>query len=176
LVRHSGNHGIIASKRCNDVSIQNNVVYDNKLHGIMLHRSSDNAIVRNNTITNSGSACIALFESFGIEVSDNVCDGNLEGIRLSMGASYNKIFDNKVLNTGDRSYWLYLGSDEIEASSGTSGRCTGNLFKNNYIEGSARGVYMSETRDNMITTNTFIDTPDNEFEDSDGLLWNVSGV
>lgn len=34
-----------------------------------------------------------------IEVSDNLCDGNLEGIRLSMGSSDNKIFDNKVLNT-----------------------------------------------------------------------------
>lgn len=61
----AGNHGIIASKRCNDVSIQNNEVYDNKLHGIMLHRSSDNGIIRNNTVTNSGDACIALFESFG---------------------------------------------------------------------------------------------------------------
>ena len=37
------------------------------MHGIMLHRSSDDAIVRNNTVTNSGSACIALFESFGEE-------------------------------------------------------------------------------------------------------------
>lgn len=61
----AGNHGIIASKRCNDVSIQNNVVYDNKEHGIMLHRSSDMGIIRNNTVTGSGSACIAIFESFG---------------------------------------------------------------------------------------------------------------
>ena len=38
----------------------------------------------------------------GIEVSDNICDGNVEGIRLSMGASYNKIFDNMVLNTEGR--------------------------------------------------------------------------
>lgn len=73
-------------------------------------------------------------------------------------------------------YWLYLGSDEIQASSGTSGRCTGNLFKDNLIDGSARGVYMSETRDNMITSNIFLDTPENELEDSDGLLWNVSWV
>lgn len=61
----TGDHGIIASKRCNDVSIQNNVVYDNLNAGIMLHRSSDSAIVRNNTISGSGDACIAIFESFG---------------------------------------------------------------------------------------------------------------
>lgn len=34
-----------------------------------------------------------------IEISDNVCDKNLEGIRLSMGSSYNKIFDNEVTDT-----------------------------------------------------------------------------
>ena len=81
-----------------------------------------------------------------------------------------------ALSLPEGAYWLYLGSDEIEASSGTSGRCTGNLFKDNYVEGSARGVYMSETRDNMITSNSFIDTDENEFEDSDGLLWTVSGL
>ena len=51
--------------RCNDVSIQNNVVYGNKEHGIMLHRSSDDGIIRNNTVSNNGNVCIALFESFG---------------------------------------------------------------------------------------------------------------
>lgn len=64
---YPGNHGIIASKRCNDVSIQNNVVYDNLNAGIMLHRSSDHAVVRNNTISGSGDSCIAIFESMGEE-------------------------------------------------------------------------------------------------------------
>ncbi|CAM9575969.1 unnamed protein product, partial [Hapterophycus canaliculatus] len=102
IVYDNGNHGIIASKRCNDVSIQNNVVTGNTLHGIMLHRSSDRGIIRNNTVTSSGSACIAIFESFDIEISDNVCTDNEEGIRLSMGSSYNKIFDNTVINTAGR--------------------------------------------------------------------------
>lgn len=35
-------------------------------------------------------------------MSGNVCDGSTEGIRLSMGSSYNKIFDNQVLNTTER--------------------------------------------------------------------------
>lgn len=34
-----------------------------------------------------------------IEISDNVCDDNAEGIRLSMGSSYNKIYDNVVTET-----------------------------------------------------------------------------
>lgn len=37
-----------------------------------------------------------------IEISDNVCIDSEEGIRLSMGSSYNKIFDNEVVNTKGR--------------------------------------------------------------------------
>ncbi|CAN0091526.1 unnamed protein product [Ectocarpus sp. 6 AP-2014] len=176
IVYENGNHGIIASKRCNDVSIQNNVVYDNALHGIMLHRSSDRGIIRNNTVSGSGSACIAIFESFDIEISDNLCTQNEEGIRLSMGSSYNKIFDNKVIDTAGRSIWMYLGSDEVEASAATDGMCTGNLFQNNYLEGSETGVAMTETRDTMLIGNTFIDTDNNEWKDSDGLVWRDNNI
>lgn len=42
----NGNHGIIASKRCNNVSIQNNTVWNGRNAGIFLHRSSDYAIVK----------------------------------------------------------------------------------------------------------------------------------
>lgn len=55
------------------MSIQNNEVYSNKGHGIMLHRSSDDGIIRNNTVTDSGSACIALFESFGTVIGCIEC-------------------------------------------------------------------------------------------------------
>ncbi len=39
-----------------------------------------------------------------IEISDNVCTDNAEGIRLSMGSSYNKIYDNEVINTNGREF------------------------------------------------------------------------
>ncbi|CAN0253971.1 unnamed protein product [Pylaiella littoralis] len=171
VVYENGNHGIIASKRCNDVSIQNNVVYDNKEHGIMLHRSSDKGIIRNNTVSGSGSACIAIFESFDVEVSDNICTDNEEGIRFSMGASYNKIFDNQIIKTAGRAIWQYVGSDEIIASAATNGRCTANLFQNNYVEDAALGVNLAQTRDTMVIGNTFVDIGDNKFAGSDGLLW-----
>ncbi|CAN0225100.1 unnamed protein product, partial [Laminaria digitata] len=43
----NGNHGIIASKRCDNVAIYDNVVYDGGegAAGIFLHRSSNNAKV-----------------------------------------------------------------------------------------------------------------------------------
>ncbi|CAM9666932.1 unnamed protein product, partial [Laminaria digitata] len=47
-VYDNGNHGIIASKRCNGVSIQGNEVYGggDESVGIFLHRSSDDAVVK----------------------------------------------------------------------------------------------------------------------------------
>lgn len=68
-----------------------------------------------------------------------------------------------------------MGSDPIEASAATSGRCTGNLFENNYAETASLGVMMRESRDSMVIGNTFVDTDKNEWEDSDGLLWKVIG-
>ena len=46
-VYNNGNHGIIASKRCNNVEIYDNEVYDGgeEAVGIFLHRSSDYALV-----------------------------------------------------------------------------------------------------------------------------------
>ncbi|CAN0356799.1 unnamed protein product, partial [Scytosiphon promiscuus] len=47
-VYDNGYHGIIASKRCNGVSIQGNEVYGgaSSSAGIFLHRSSDDAVVK----------------------------------------------------------------------------------------------------------------------------------
>lgn len=45
-------------------------------------------------------ASLVLYFFFAdVEISGNVCDGNEEGIRVSMGSSYNKILDNVVTET-----------------------------------------------------------------------------
>lgn len=41
----TGNHGIIASKRCDHLRIADNEVYNNDGSGIMLHKSCDDSIV-----------------------------------------------------------------------------------------------------------------------------------
>lgn len=42
----------------------------------MLHRSSDDAIVRNNNAYNNGDAGLAIFESSSIRAYDNAFRGN----------------------------------------------------------------------------------------------------
>lgn len=66
----------VASKRCDNVSIQNNVVYSNGLAGIMLHRSSDDALVIDNFSYDNGDAGLALFESSYAKVYGNTFLGN----------------------------------------------------------------------------------------------------
>lgn len=48
-----GNHGIIASKRCDHLLVKDNESYDNDGSGIMLHKSCDDSIV-------SGTYCFRL--------------------------------------------------------------------------------------------------------------------
>lgn len=88
--------GIIASKRCNDVVIRDNEVYDggDEAVGIFLHRSSDNALVYDNYIHDMGDAGIAIMESMNGEIYDNVIENVKYGLRISLGGSNNYIHDN----------------------------------------------------------------------------------
>lgn len=85
----SGNHGIIASKRCNHVRMVDNHVCDGLNAGLFLHRSSDQAIVTGNHVHNNGDAGLAVLESFYMDVSNNVFNNNRYGIRFSVGSGYN---------------------------------------------------------------------------------------
>lgn len=53
------------------MSIQNNVVHDNGMNGLMLHRSCDYATIKNNTAYANMDAGLALYESSNCEVSGN---------------------------------------------------------------------------------------------------------
>ncbi|CAM9847007.1 unnamed protein product, partial [Ascophyllum nodosum] len=92
------NHGIIASKRCNNVKIYDNVVYDGgeEAAGIFLHRSSDSAKVYGNEVRNMQDAGIAILESFDAEIYDNVFEGVKYGVRISLGGGNNYIYGNTI--------------------------------------------------------------------------------
>lgn len=95
----NGNHGIIASKRCNHVVISDNEVYGGGQAGLFLHRSTDNATVTRNYVYDNADAGLALMESFHADVRDNVFENNLYGIRMSVGCGYNLFEDNQVTDS-----------------------------------------------------------------------------
>ena len=140
-VYNNVNHGIIASKRCNNVKIYDNVVRDGgpDAVGIFLHRSSDNAEVYGNTISNMQDAGIAMLESMNADIHDNSIDGAQYGIRMSLGSAGNNVYENTFNDCSDYGLFTYEGSDP--PTEGISdGRPADNTFENNKVTNTAGGV------------------------------------
>ncbi|CAM9950650.1 unnamed protein product [Scytosiphon promiscuus] len=176
-----GNFDDFASKRCDHVSIQNNYVHDNGHitedgqrtgNGIMLHRSCDFSIVKNNTVHDSMDSGVALYESSSCEVSHNVLSRNKNGIRMSMGSSDNVAYENQiVINGEDEKYaiYLYRGSDEPMVE-GSDGRPRRNHVYDNSLMSDDAVVMMRESDDNTIENNIIFGRV-SRFKDSLNTLW-----
>ncbi|CAN0147569.1 unnamed protein product, partial [Hapterophycus canaliculatus] len=142
-VYNNVNHGIIASKRCNNVKIFNNVVRDGgeNAAGIFLHRSSDHAEVYNNQISNMQDAGIAMLESFDALIHDNTIEGAKYGIRMSLGSARNQVYDNTFSDITDQGLYTYEGSDEPDVA---GGRPYDNTLSNNVVSNCPVGVKIKE--------------------------------
>jgi parallel beta-helix repeat protein len=104
----NGAHGIICSRRCNDLTITDNIVYNNE-HGIMLHRDVVDTLVANNHVYDNRDNGIAVFESHFNTIRDNIVEYNEKGIRLSLGSHDNLIENNVVRGSAEVGLYLYLG-------------------------------------------------------------------
>ena len=151
-VYNNGNHGIIASKRCNNVKIFDNIVYDGGefAAGIFLHRSSDNAEVYGNTIYNMQDAGIAMLESMDADIHDNSIDNVRYGIRMSLGSAGNNVYDNIFSSCSEYGLYTYQGSD-APTEGVSDGRPADNTFDNNEIADTAGGVKFKYS-DNLIVS------------------------
>eukprot|EP00752_Nemacystus_decipiens_P008459 g7561.t1 len=171
----NGNHGIIASKRCNNVEIYNNEVYDGDEAGIFLHRSSDNAMVYNNHVHDNKDAGIAMLESFNANIYDNTIENCKYGIRLSLGSGDNDIHDNTFDSSSTYGLYTYQGSDSPDVS-GNDGRPKNNVFDSNTISNTKVGVKIKEGDDNTFSNNDFTGTETFEFQDSTDTTWTSNTV
>eukprot|EP00752_Nemacystus_decipiens_P009556 g8536.t1 len=174
-VYNNGNHGIIASKRCNNVEIYENEVSDGgaQAAGIFLHRSSNNAIVRDNTITNMQDAGIALLESFDAQIYGNTIDGAKYGIRMSLGSARNSVYENSFNACTDYGLYTYEGSDAPDVN---GGRPYDNSFDNNKITDTAGGVKFKYSDDISVTNCEFTGTEELEFFDAQGTVWSGNSL
>lgn len=87
----AGNHGIIASKRCDHLLVENNISYDNLGSGIMLHKSCDDSIVRDNIAYSNGDAGLSLVETSRCVVTGNEFEDNRWGVRVILGSTDNVV-------------------------------------------------------------------------------------
>ncbi|CAM9520911.1 unnamed protein product [Ectocarpus fasciculatus] len=174
VVYGNGNHGIIASKRCNNVKIFNNEVYDGgeDAVGIFLHRSSDGAEVYNNVVYNMQDAGMAMMESYDANIYDNSFTNCRYGIRLSLGSSRNTISDNLFSGITQYGLYTYMGSDDPDVPN-SDGRPADNTFDGNTIEtdGDNVGVHIKEGDGNVFTNNVFTGVDTYEFDDSSDTTW-----
>lgn len=151
----NGNHGLICSQRCNNLTITDNVSRDNgitpyvgpgdddptdnQVHGIMLHRGVTDSLVANNLVTGQPTgAGIAIFDSVGNVVRDNTIQNNKFGLRFSVGARGALVTGNTV--TGSTAYAVHsFKGGDVPTYTGTSGRpsdvtFTGNTFGSAGVE------------------------------------------
>ncbi|CAM9942410.1 unnamed protein product [Ascophyllum nodosum] len=170
VVYNNVNHGIIASKRCNDVSIQGNEVYGGgeTSAGIFLHRSSDNATVKGNYVHDNGDAGMAFLESFNATVSNNTFENNKYGVRFSVGSADSYFTDNAILNNTKYNVYTYEGSDDPDVVE--SGRPQNNVFSGNLIVGADEAIKLKESDDMQFLDNVFVNTTTLRFNDSTGVV------
>jgi len=166
-VHHNGWHGIIASKRCDNGVLRNNKSWNNGLdlvdphgNGIMLHRSCNDWVVENNQSYNNADSGIAIFATDRTLIRNNICQSNGNaGIRLSVGAEGNWVSGNEVSASGKYAFYIYEGNDppEDEDVGTNEGRCRGNSFTDNFINGyGAEALKLSNCDENIFAGNIFI--------------------
>ncbi|CAN0139104.1 unnamed protein product [Pylaiella littoralis] len=172
-VYRNGNHGIIASKRCNNVEIYNNEVYDGAEDavGIFLHRSSNLAKVYDNYVHDMEDAGMALMESMDADIHDNTIENVKWGVRLSVGAARNNIYDNTFHNCLQSGFYTYQGSDTPDESDEWGGRPRENIFTNNVISDTALGVDVNDGDENAFISNVFTGADALEFDNSLETTW-----
>lgn len=132
VVYNNGIHGIIGSKWCTNLHIRRNTVYNSKV-GIFLHVLSNDAIVEDNEVYDNLDSGIVFLESAGGLVRNNNVYGNVIGTRISVGSN-DLVFEGNVFeNNGEREVYTYEGTDDLTEM--VSNSPSDVLFLNNIING-----------------------------------------
>jgi parallel beta-helix repeat protein len=152
---HNGNHGIIASQRCNNLLIRNNISEFNTGNGIMLHRLCNDSLVEDNECYDNTDSGIAIFDTDGVIIQNNLVQGNGNaGIRLSVGSANNLIQNNEIWACAKYGFYLYKGTDAPRP--GDDGRPENNVFIGNLVHDNGQeGIKISDGDNNRFEGNQF---------------------
>eukprot|EP00903_Cladosiphon_okamuranus_P007254 g7037.t1 len=171
-VHDNGWHGIEYSKRCKGAVVHDNIVEDNARAGIFFHRSTDYAKAYGNTCKRNLEGDFGIVESTGCKVYKNTMEGGKYGIRLSLGASENEVYENTISDSTRYGVFFYRGSDEAEASADWGGRPRLNVIRDNDISDpvEGKGVAVTGSDDNTIKGNVFVGIDSLRFDDATNTL------
>jgi len=135
-------HGILLTKSSNNTISRNNI-RANRYDGIHLYFSSNNTITGNN-ITNNERGVLLDYSNSNVIFNNNVTANTYGGITLSF--SHNNIVTRNDLKTVWNEYRVSYAVD-IEDSSN-------NTISNNNMENNWAGVHLSGSSKNIIVGNT----------------------
>lgn len=156
----NGSHGIICSRRCDNLTITGNESVRNR-HGIMLHRDVTDSLVANNVVTDNRETGIVLFESHNNTIKNNEVLRNQHGIRLSLGSHGNLIENNSVKDNQEYGIYFFKGSDEPET---TDGRPSKNIFRKNRVENQETAIKLTDGDENLFVENEFVNSSQYRFK------------
>ena len=171
---YNGDHGVICSQLCDHLTITDNESDHNgmvpwtgpegdaepgQVHGIMIHRGVTNTVISGNSVHDMpNGAGIAIFDSSGNTITDNVVDGTQYGIRISVGSANNSITHNTVDDSGKYALYMYKGSD-LPSYTTMTGHPTANIFDSNTVDGTDSNVVkLTESDQNVVSNTTFTNT------------------
>jgi poly(beta-D-mannuronate) C5 epimerase len=140
LVYNNPGSGIICSLDCHNILIENNTVHDNGKNGINFSRNMHDSIVRSNTIYNSD-----------------------KGIRITESPN-NEVYSNTIYNVSDG---FYL-TTPTASDDGLDGLTTENRIYNNTVRNANNGIVVSDADDNIFSNNTLENIESYEYFLSDG--------
>lgn len=168
---HNGNHGIICSQRCDNLTIVRNETNNNVGHGIMLHRNANDSLVESNYSHHNTDTGIVLFESHRNIIRNNISTDNKTAIRFSVGSSDNTVSGNEFGRSSYYGVYFYKGSD---APTSGSGRPSNNTFTGNKIFNNKKyAIYLKQADNNVFNDNILTNnTADFYLQDSKNNTWN----
>ena len=155
-----GLHGIIASRRCDHLTIRNNVSWANAGNGIMLHRHCNDCLIEGNHSYRNGDSGIAVFDDDRAVIRDNLIESNTNaGIRFSVGSADNQVLNNEIAFSGTNGIYFFAGTDLPEPDDDDptlSARPRRNVIANNLVHDCrAEGLKISNADGNQVLGNVF---------------------
>lgn len=138
----SNDNGIFISHSCNYNLIKRNYIVSNLFGGIKLLWDSNNNIVNSNNISLSGNDGIKINDAkYNTITNNNITLNDLEGINIEFSSNNNIITKNNISSNGKDGIYVY--------------KSTNNTIFNNNISNNRHGVYLTESKRQIIINNSF---------------------
>jgi len=179
-----GGRGVIVTGSSHNNSITDNLLVNNSVAGIQLESGSNNSIVINNMVIDSGTEGIAVSTQNNVITDNRVWNSSNAGIYLSY-SSKNMVANNTVKSEHGwpaiflrASSYNYLTNNTASENKGDGIKLETNSNHNHIIGNNASnniiGIYLTSSSNNTIYNNYFNNT-NNAYDDGTNT-WNITAT